>query len=146
MYLILTGLLLGVALVTVLRARARSRRELEQHSITAEELHAQLASNPHLQVYDVRLPLDLLVESQTIPGAKRVPPKEIQENPEIIPHDEDVVVYCTCPNDKTSKAILARALEAHFTRVKFLKGGLAAWKAQGYPVDRYEESFHLDTA
>jgi 3-mercaptopyruvate sulfurtransferase SseA len=32
------------------------------------------------------------------------------------------------------------------TRVKFLKGGLAAWKAKGYPVERYDKSFHLDTA
>jgi 3-mercaptopyruvate sulfurtransferase SseA len=33
----------------------------------------------------------------------------------------------------------------HFMQVKFLKGGLAAWKAKGYPVERYEKSFHLDT-
>ncbi len=146
MYLILAGLLFVVALLIVLRARARRRRQLEQHSITAEELHAQLASNPDLQVYDVRLPLDLLVESQTIPGAKRVPPKEIEQNPDLIPHDEDVVVYCTCASDETSRSILRRALDLNFTRVKFLKGGLAAWKAKGYPVDRYQESFHLDTA
>jgi len=31
------------------------------------------------------------------------------------------------------------------TRVKFLKGGLAAWKAKGYPVVPYDKTFHLDT-
>jgi len=35
----------------------------------------------------------------------------------------------------------------HFLRIKFLKGGLAAWKAKGYPVEPYnEQPFHLDTA
>jgi hypothetical protein len=39
-----------------------------------------------------------------------------------------------------------RAVSAmHFLRVKFLKGGLAGWKAKGYPVERYEKPFHLDT-
>ena len=27
----------------------------------------------------------------------------------------------------------------------FLKGGLAAWKAKGYPVVPYDKTFHLDT-
>ena len=30
-----------------------------------------------------------------------------------------------------------------FNRIKLLKGGLAAWKAKGYPVDPYNEVFHL---
>jgi rhodanese-related sulfurtransferase len=33
-----------------------------------------------------------------------------------------------------------------FNRVKLLKGGLNAWKAKGYPVQPYKESFHLDVA
>jgi rhodanese-related sulfurtransferase len=33
----------------------------------------------------------------------------------------------------------------HFSRMKFLRGGLAAWKANGYPVELYTAPFHLDT-
>ncbi len=44
-------------------------------------------------------------------------------------------MYCTCPSDKTSRAIAlkAQALAPNIdlNRVKFLKGGLAAWKAKG---------------
>jgi 3-mercaptopyruvate sulfurtransferase SseA len=29
--------------------------------------------------------------------------------------------------------------------MKFLKGGLDGWKAKGYPVEPYTQSFHLDT-
>jgi rhodanese-related sulfurtransferase len=125
--------------------RARDRRELEQHSITPEALHALLASNREVLVFDVRLPLDLLADSDIIPGAKRIPPKDVQENPSLIPKEIDAIVYCTCPSDKTSRAILRKALALHFSRIKFLKGGLDGWKAKGYPVEPYTQSFHLDT-
>jgi len=54
------------------------------------------------------------------------------------------VVYCTCPSDKTSRTVLRRAFTLGFVRIKFLKGGLAAWKAKGYPIEPYKEVFHLN--
>jgi rhodanese-related sulfurtransferase len=125
--------------------RARDRRELEQHSITPEALRALLASDREVLVFDVRLPLDLLADSDIIPGARRIAPKEIEANPSLIPKEKDTIVYCTCPSDKTSRAILRKALALEFSRVKFLKGGLDGWKAKGYPVEPYTQSFHLDT-
>jgi rhodanese-related sulfurtransferase len=125
--------------------RAMDRRELEQYSVTPEVLHAMLASNPGMLLFDVRLPLDLLVDSEIIPGARRVPPQEIIKNPSIIPQDREVIVYCTCPSDKTSRRILRKAQAMHLSRVKFLKGGLEAWKAKGFPIEPYNESFHLET-
>ncbi len=126
--------------------RARAEDTLEQRSITPEALHALLVAKQQILVLDVRQPLDLLADAEIIPGAKRVPPKEVLENPSLIPREKDAVAYCTCPGDKTSRAIIRQAHALHFDRVKFLKGGLAAWKAQGYPVEPYLESFHLDTA
>jgi len=123
----------------------RDRRELELHSITPEVLHTLLTSEQEILLFDVRLPLDLLANSEVIPGATRIPPKELLENPSLIPKEKDSVVYCTCPSDKTSRVILRRALGMQFLRIKFLRGGLAGWKAMGYPVERYEKSFHLDT-
>ncbi len=126
--------------------RARDNRKLEQHSITPESLHELLASHQEVLVFDVRLPLDLLSDPEIIPGAKRIPPKDVMENPSLIPREKDTIVYCTCPSDKTSRAVLRKALAMQFSRIKFLKGGLDGWKAKGYPVEPYEESFHLDTA
>jgi len=37
------------------------------------------------------------------------------------------------------------APDLDFSRVKFLKGGFSAWKAKGYPVVPFNQSFHLDT-
>jgi rhodanese-related sulfurtransferase len=126
--------------------RNRDLRELEQYSITPEALHALLDSNHETLVVDVRLPLDLLVDSEIIPGAKRIAPKEVIENPALIPQDRDTILYCTCPSDKSSRRVLRKALAANFTRTKFLRGGLEGWKAKGYPVEPYTKSFHLDTA
>jgi rhodanese-related sulfurtransferase len=125
--------------------RARDRRELEQHSITPEALRALLAADREVLVFDVRLPLDLLADSDIIPGARRLAPKEVEANPSLIPKEKDTIVYCTCPSDKTSRTILRKALALEFSRVKFLKGGLDGWKARGYPVEPYTRSFHLDT-
>jgi rhodanese-related sulfurtransferase len=133
-------------LIVISIKHTRDRLEMEQHSITPEALHTLLAANQELLLFDVRQPLDLLASYEIIPGAKRIPPREVLENPSLIPREKDSIVYCTCPSDKTSRAILHRVLAIQFLRVKFLKGGLAAWKTKGYPVEPYNEPFHLDTA
>ena len=149
MLLSLSAICVAIALLSmpaVLRMkRIRDQRALEQHSITAEELHSLLASNQDVLLFDVRQPLDLLAYPEMIPGARRIPPKEVLETPSLIPKEKEAVVYCTCPGDKTSRAILHRALAMHFSRIQFLKGGLADWKAKGYPVEPYREVFHLYT-
>ncbi len=129
--------------------RNRERRALERLSITPEALYGLLAANHEVTILDVRQPLDLLTDSEIIKGAIRFSPQEVQANPSLIPADKELVVYCTCPSDKTSRAIALRAESVapnvDMSRIKFLKGGLAAWKAKGYPVVPYEKSFHLDT-
>jgi len=122
----------------------KNRRELEEHSITPEALHTLLTSHQDVLIFDVRQPLDLLAESEIIPGATRLAPKEVIENPSLIPKEKDAVVYCTCPSDETARSILNRALALKFFRVRFLKGGLEAWKAKGYPVEPYNKPFQLD--
>jgi rhodanese-related sulfurtransferase len=124
----------------------RNRRELERYSIDPDELYSLLELKKDIVVLDVRQPLDLLAHSEIIPGAVRVPPKEVMEQAASIPKDKDSVVYCTCVSEKTSRMVLKSALHLQFSRIKFLKGGLAAWKAKGYPVEVYDKPFHLDTA
>lgn len=119
--------------------------DIEEHRVTPETLRELMTSGEEVLLLDVRQPLDLLAHSEMIPGAKRIPPKQLLENPSLIPKQKDAVVYCTCPSDKTSKEILQHALSLGFTRIKFLEGGLSGWKAKGYPVDPYLETFHLDT-
>ena len=145
MALILSAICVAVVCVfaVIWVRRSTNRDAMEHHSITPEGLQALLAGNQEILLFDVRQPLDLLANSEIIPGAKRIPPKEVLENPSLIPKERDSIVYCTCPSDKTSREILHRALSLQFLRIKFLKGGLAAWKAKGYPVEPYNKPFHL---
>ena len=138
---------LCVLIVGVVRLRRlKERSEMEAYSIEPEELHDLMEAKKDVLVFDVRLPLDLLAYSEIIPGAKRVPPKDVIEQASVIPKEKDSVIYCTCESEKTSRMILRKALAMQFFRMKFLKGGLAAWKAKGYAVEPYTTPFHLDTA
>ncbi len=138
---------LAVSIFGIVRTKQlRGRRECERYSIDADELHALLETKKDIVVLDVRQPLDLLAHSEIIPGAVRIPPKEVMEQVELIPRDKDSVLYCTCVSEKTSRMVLRNALGFNFSRIRFLKGGLAAWKEKGYPVEIYNKPFHLDTA
>jgi rhodanese-related sulfurtransferase len=143
MTVVLTTICIAVLLAIFLVKRVGNRRELERHLITPEALHTLLALNRDVFVVDVRQPLDLLGDSVVIPGAKWIAPQEVLDNPSLIPIRNDVVVYCTCPSDKTSRAVLHRALAMGFSQIKFLKGGLDGWKARGYSVEPYEKPFRL---
>ena len=147
--LIVIGVIIWGWLAVIWIRRYRARRAFEKLSITPEALHNLLATDHNVQILDVRQPLDLLVDSEIIKGAMRLSPQDAEANPALVPTDKELVVYCTCPSDKTSRAMAARAQAAapniDVARVKFLKGGLAAWKAKGYPVVPYDKTFHLDT-
>jgi rhodanese-related sulfurtransferase len=145
MFLAVTTMCAAVLLAVVLAKRNRDRREMERYSITPEALHALMASEHEVLVVDVRQPLDLLGDSVIIPGARRLAPEEVRANPSLLPKESDLVVYCTCPSDKTSRIILHRALAMGFSRIRFLKGGLDGWRAKGFPVEPYTKPFHLDS-
>jgi rhodanese-related sulfurtransferase len=133
------------ACAAVLMKRARDRSELATHSITPEALYALLASNGDVVIFDVRQPLDLLGDSVIIPGAKWFAPQAVLDDPSLISENKELVVYCTCPSDKTSLVVVRRALAMGFSQIRLLRGGLDGWRAKGYPVEPYEKPFHLDS-
>jgi rhodanese-related sulfurtransferase len=131
------------AIVVTWVRRRKTQSELDRHSISVEQLQSMTVSGQEVLLFDVRQPLDLLAYPELIRGAKRIPPQDVLDKPSLIPRNENIVVYCTCPGDKTSRIVLRRALALGFTRIKFLTGGLAAWKTKGYPVEPYRESFRI---
>jgi rhodanese-related sulfurtransferase len=145
MFLTMSIICAAVLLAVVLTKRIRGRSEMERYTITPEALHALLRSNQDILVIDVRQPLDLLGDSVIIPGAQWLAPDEVRANPSLLPKEQDLIVYCTCPSDKTSRIILRRALAKGFLRIKFLKGGLDGWRANGFPVEPYKKPFHLNS-
>ena len=104
---------LVISLATILwKKRNRDQlRTMEQHAISPEQLYSLLGSSQDVALFDVRQPLDLLAHSEIIPGARRIPPLDVLAVPSLIPKDKEAIVYCTCPGDKTSLAVLRRALD-----------------------------------
>ena len=139
--IICAAILLGV----VQAKRMRDQRQMERHTITPEALRELLASSQEVLVIDVRQPLDLLGDSVIIPGALWLAPEEACTNTSLLPKESELVVYCTCPSDKTSRMVLRRALAKGFLRIRILKGGLGGWREKGFPVEPYTKPFHLDS-
>jgi rhodanese-related sulfurtransferase len=51
------------------------------------------------------------------------------------PGDRDIVFYCACPNEESSKRAAQILLAKGFTRARPLIGGIDAWLAMGGDVD-----------
>jgi rhodanese-related sulfurtransferase len=51
------------------------------------------------------------------------------------PNDRDIVFYCACPNEESSKRAAQILLAKGFTRARPLIGGIDAWLAMGGDVD-----------
>lgn len=69
--------------------------------------------------------------SERIPGAKSVPLSTFQ--PEQIPDYQKLVLYCQSGNRSAHAA--QQLLNAGFTDVAHLRGGLSAWKQAGYAIE-----------
>jgi hypothetical protein len=84
----------------MLRNRQRRREaEFAQHSITPEQLSQALAKRPRLPLFDLREPQDVVANSEIIPGATRISPYKVLENPWLIPKEKETIIYCTCSED-----------------------------------------------
>jgi membrane protein DedA with SNARE-associated domain/rhodanese-related sulfurtransferase len=86
-------------------------------------------------IIDLRHPLDVLTDPLVLPGAMRIGPDELKHRREIIPHDRDIVLYCTCPSEETSAKVAMELRRMGVRRVRPLRGGLQGWKDAGYPLE-----------
>jgi rhodanese-related sulfurtransferase len=143
--IVIVGTVICVSVMGLIVRRLLAKREVRAKSIEPEALY-MLVNTKQVLLYDVRQPLDFLAHPEIIPGATRIAPKDIAEQTAHFSRDQNSVIYCTGGDDETFQMVLGKARALQFTRVKLLKGGLPAWKAKGYPVEAYAESFHLDTA
>lgn len=107
--------------------RLRFIRRLRVARITPRELKDKLRQQAELVIVDLRLPSDFESAPFPLPGALRVPPREMVHRHQEIPRDREVVLYCSCPDEKTS-AQAALLLNSYGIRnVRPLAGGYAAW-------------------
>jgi 3-mercaptopyruvate sulfurtransferase SseA len=76
-------------------APAEPQKEGEVPRITVEELKAELAKNAPVFIIDSRSPGSYDNSEIKIKGAVRIPMDEVESRLGEIPHDREIVVYCT---------------------------------------------------
>lgn len=136
--LMLAGLIVGLAGFIGYKFYHRQTflRYLRMAKISVEELKARLDAGEAISVVDVRHPLALELDPETIPGATNFTLEEIEHRHYEIPRDRDIVLYCTCPNEVSSARTAFLLKKKGIHRVRPLEGGLDAWRARRYPVER----------
>jgi rhodanese-related sulfurtransferase len=131
-HLAIAMLILAVALFIAYKwwQRHRFLREIRMTRITTDELHALMESMPGIVLLDARS-TESRAQTGWIPGSIQV--RDISDLKARA--QDEVVVYCDCPND-ASAAVVAKKLKAlGFMHVRPLEGGISAWRARGLPVE-----------
>lgn len=111
--------------------RHRFLASIRMARITPAELSTLLRSAPPAAVLDVRTP-ERRAQTGWIPGSILV--RDIAEL--ALDRDEEIVVYCDCPNDASAAVMARRLKEQGYRRVRPLAGGVDAWRGEGLPIDR----------
>lgn len=133
--------IIGFFLARVFR-RNRFMKKLVDARLEPEELKRQLDAGEQVFIVDLRHPLELLPDPYTLPGALHLSPEALAARIHEIPHDRDVVLYCTCPSEATAAKTAMALHKLGIERVRPLRGGYDEWKRLGYPLDAVEPAMH----
>jgi membrane protein DedA with SNARE-associated domain/rhodanese-related sulfurtransferase len=110
-------------------------RELRIARITAEEVKQMMDNGHELLVVDLRGALDHEADPDTIRGALRMTAEELEQRHHEIPRHQDVILFCSCPNEATASKMALMLRSKGITRVRPLAGGIDAWREKGFPLE-----------
>jgi membrane protein DedA with SNARE-associated domain/rhodanese-related sulfurtransferase len=128
------GLLVGSYVVVKALQRWRITRILAGAMITVDELRERLATHPRPFVIDVGSSLAHHARPH-IPGAVLLDLDAIARMDDF-PRDRDIVLYCACPNEESSRRGAQLLMQKGYRRVRPLAGGIDAWTMAGHPVEQ----------
>lgn len=100
-------------------------------TVTPDELEAKLKEKNPPKIIDVRRISDRAGDPAGIPGAEWKDPEKVAEWAKDLGKSE-VVVYCV-RGGSVSRSVQEKLREQKIS-VKFIEGGLEAWKKSGKPV------------
>lgn len=115
--------------------RQRFLRDLRMARISPEELKQKLDRHEPVTVIDLRHSLDFLPEPYTIPGAFRIPMDDLDKRSREIPKGQEVVLYCTCPNEASSAMTAVNLRKYGVIKFRPLQGGFHTSRGLGFPVE-----------
>jgi membrane protein DedA with SNARE-associated domain/rhodanese-related sulfurtransferase len=115
--------------------RYRLLKDLKMARITVDELHQKLAAGQSPIILDLRSLAELEQNPLLIPGALHMTMDELQRRHNDIPRDQDIILYCSCPNEVTSARMALLLHRNGILRVRPLLGGIDAWRQRNYPTE-----------
>ena len=115
--------------------RQRLLRELRVARITADELHQKLQAGENPLILDLRAASELDQDPSVIRGALQMSITELENGSQEIPHDREIVLYCSCPNEVGSARLALLLQRKGLSRVRPLLGGIDAWRERNYPME-----------
>lgn len=104
--------------------------------VSAAEVARRFYSDLHgdMAVFDARSHGYYSSRASRIQGSLRLEPNTLLQNIDSLPKDKEIILYCTCHSEATSIRV-ARILQQHGFRSSVIKGGLRAWKRNGFPLE-----------
>lgn len=75
--------------------RRRFLNELYKSRITPQDLRDMLDSGQGVAIVDLRHSLDSITDPRVLPGAIRMLPEDVTERANTLPHDREIILYCT---------------------------------------------------
>jgi len=99
------------------------------------EVARLLEGNDPPAILDVRLAGAYDQSPVRIPRSTRVDPTEFDDKAPDIDRSRMIVAYCSCPDEMTSARLAHRLNGLGYTKVRVLKGGLAAWANAGLALE-----------
>src|SRR5262249_31162450 len=132
---LLVGAVVATYIIFKIRQRRKFLKALSVIRITPEELKARMDAGQDIVVFDMRNRLDRNTDPVRIPGAFHILPDHIEFQPEDLPPDQEIVIYCTCPNEATSARVALQLRRIGLRRALPLEGGLDGWRERNFPVE-----------
>lgn len=75
------------------------------------------------------------MDPRFIPGALVMDIHAVENYLDQLPGNEDIVFYCSCPNDASAAFVARKLIDRGYTKVRPLHGGLNAWIEAGHAVE-----------
>jgi rhodanese-related sulfurtransferase len=133
--LALVALALAAYIMSRWVRRQQFVRQLRMDRVSVDELRTMLEGETPTTVLDVRSAVTQAASGR-IPGARLVDVKKIGEGIGGVSTEQEVVVYCACPNEASAVKVAERLRALGFKRVRPLHGGIDAWIEAGLDVER----------
>jgi len=114
--------------------RQRFLRGLQIARITPEELKGKLDAGEDVIILDLRHALDLEAQPETIRGALHIDAAELEEAHGVIPHNREIVLFCSCPHEATAARLALLLRSKGITKIRPLAEGYEGWRSRGFPM------------